>query len=70
MVYHGSCNFIQIIPQQSYAFDAGPSDHLVIDNVKQMGVDLKEVDAVVPSHGNFDQKGAKTQALLIAQFPK
>ena len=42
---------------RSILFDAGPDEHLVVDNAKRMGVNLGEVEAVVLSHGHFDHYG-------------
>lgn len=38
-------------------FDAGPDEHLAVDNAKRLGVDLKEIDSIVLSHGHLDHYG-------------
>ncbi|MDC0344764.1 MBL fold metallo-hydrolase [Alphaproteobacteria bacterium] len=44
-------------------FDTGPEEGLVIENAKRMGVDLKQVDAIVISHGHFDHYGGTLSVL-------
>ncbi len=41
----------------SILFDAGPDENLAVDNAKRMGVDLREVEAIVLSHRHFDHYG-------------
>lgn len=38
-------------------FDAGPDEHLAVDNAKRLGVDLTTVDSIILSHGHFDHYG-------------
>ncbi len=38
-------------------FDAGPDEHLVVDNAKRLGVKLNDIEAVILSHGHFDHYG-------------
>jgi 7,8-dihydropterin-6-yl-methyl-4-(beta-D-ribofuranosyl)aminobenzene 5'-phosphate synthase len=38
-------------------FDAGPDEHLIVDNASRLGLDLTEIEAIVLSHGHFDHYG-------------
>jgi 7,8-dihydropterin-6-yl-methyl-4-(beta-D-ribofuranosyl)aminobenzene 5'-phosphate synthase len=44
-------------------YDTGPSDELFHHNVRQLGLDLSETDAIVISHGHWDHMGGLFAAL-------
>lgn len=44
-------------------FDTGPDAGLVVENAKKLGLDLKEVEAIVLSHGHFDHYGGTLSVL-------
>jgi 7,8-dihydropterin-6-yl-methyl-4-(beta-D-ribofuranosyl)aminobenzene 5'-phosphate synthase len=46
-------------------FDTGPEDRTFEQNVSRLGVDLGQVEAIVPSHGHWDHGGAMLRALQI-----
>lgn len=43
--------------------DTGPSPTALLNNIKVLGVNLKDVDAVVLSHGHYDHTGGLIEAL-------
>lgn len=38
-------------------FDAGPDEHLAVDNAKRLNVNLTDIEAIVLSHGHYDHFG-------------
>ncbi len=38
-------------------FDAGPDGQLLLSNAEKLGIDLKEVDIAILSHGHYDHAG-------------
>ncbi len=42
-------------------FDTGPDAGLIVENAYRLGIDLKEVNALVLSHGHFDHYGGHTK---------
>ena len=49
--------------QVTVLMDAGPSAEVLLHNVKELGVNLEDVDAVVLSHGHYDHTGGLIDAL-------
>lgn len=39
-------------------FDAGRTGQVLLENAKALGIDLRDVDVVVLSHGRYDHTGA------------
>jgi len=59
-----ACNGLSLLMRLHYSgntrtllFDAGPDEHLAVDNAKRLDIDLSAVEAVVLSHGHFDHYG-------------
>ncbi len=50
--------------KHSILFDLGPKG-VLLDNAKKLGVDLKEVDIVIISHGHSDHGGALEEFLSV-----
>jgi 7,8-dihydropterin-6-yl-methyl-4-(beta-D-ribofuranosyl)aminobenzene 5'-phosphate synthase len=44
-------------------YDAGPSDEILLHNLKAMGIDLRPISAIVMSHGHWDHFGGLKAAL-------
>lgn len=44
-------------------FDTGPDDGLVVDNAKRMGLNLRDIETIVLSHGHFDHFGGTLSVL-------
>jgi 7,8-dihydropterin-6-yl-methyl-4-(beta-D-ribofuranosyl)aminobenzene 5'-phosphate synthase len=49
--------------RQTVLFDSGPEAYAFKRNVDRLGVDLKEVEAIVLSHGHWDHAGAMAEAI-------
>ena len=44
-------------------FDAGPDTGLVVENAQRLGLDLREIEAIILSHGHFDHYGGTLSVL-------
>ena len=53
----------------SMLFDTGVSADGLIENTKRMGIDLKEIDYVILSHGHYDHFGGLIPALKAIKKP-
>lgn len=53
---HGICFYIET-SMHKILFDLG-KDGLFLENAKKMGIDIKEIDTVIISHGHTDHGGA------------
>jgi 7,8-dihydropterin-6-yl-methyl-4-(beta-D-ribofuranosyl)aminobenzene 5'-phosphate synthase len=63
---HGFSMLIRVLQggkSTSILFDTGCSSEGVIVNAERMGVDLKEVECIVLSHGHYDHTGGLLSAL-------
>jgi 7,8-dihydropterin-6-yl-methyl-4-(beta-D-ribofuranosyl)aminobenzene 5'-phosphate synthase len=63
---HGFSMLIRILQggkSTSILFDTGCSSEGVIVNAERMGVDLKEVECIILSHGHYDHTGGLLSAL-------
>ena len=60
---HGLSFFIQT-EKHTLLFDVGP-DETLFENAQKKGIDLREVDTVVISHGHLDHGGAMEQFLRV-----
>jgi 7,8-dihydropterin-6-yl-methyl-4-(beta-D-ribofuranosyl)aminobenzene 5'-phosphate synthase len=63
---HGFSMLIRIlqgVKSTSILFDTGISFEGVIENAERMGIDLKEVEYIVLSHGHYDHSGGLLSAL-------
>lgn len=63
---HGFSVLIRILDidkKTSILFDTGVSSGGIIENAKRMGIDLKEVEYIVLSHGHYDHSGGLISAL-------
>jgi 7,8-dihydropterin-6-yl-methyl-4-(beta-D-ribofuranosyl)aminobenzene 5'-phosphate synthase len=63
---HGFSMFIRVLRGRksvSILFDTGISADGVVENAKRMGLDLREVEYVVLSHGHYDHFGGLVSAL-------
>ena len=60
---HGLSFYIQT-EKHKLLFDVGP-DETLFENAEKMGVDLKEIDTVVISHGHFDHGGVIERFLQL-----
>jgi 7,8-dihydropterin-6-yl-methyl-4-(beta-D-ribofuranosyl)aminobenzene 5'-phosphate synthase len=61
---HG-LSFLIRTPTAKILFDTGQSG-LVLSNAERMGLDLKDLDAVVLSHGHYDHTGGLVEILNVA----
>lgn len=52
---HGLSFYVETLKHR-ILFDAGPSD-AVLGNAERLGIDLKQVDVAVLSHGHYDHSG-------------
>ena len=63
---HGFSVLIRILQagkSTSILFDTGSSSEGIIENAERMGIDLKEVECIVLSHGHYDHSGGLLSAL-------
>ena len=63
---NGLSMFIRIFQRgksHSILFDTGCSSEGVVENASRMGIDLKEVECIVLSHGHYDHFGGLLSAL-------
>jgi len=61
---HGLSFWIEL-GSRRILFDTGQSD-ILIRNAQELGLDLREVDAIVLSHGHYDHVGGLKQVLGMA----
>ena len=52
-----------------YLFDTGPSPMGIKNNIKQLNVNIKDLDAIFLSHGHYDHSGG-LQEILNTDFNK
>ena len=52
-----------------YLFDTGPSDQGLKNNIKQLKINLKDLDVIILSHGHYDHTGGLL-AVLETDFDK
>lgn len=53
---HGLSLYIET-PNHKILFDAGPKGDLLLSNADKLGIDLKEIDIAILSHGHYDHAG-------------
>lgn len=61
---HGFSALIEI-NNAKYLFDTGASGHVVARNALILGIDLKEIDSIIISHGHYDHAGGLEEILKI-----
>ncbi len=61
---HGFSALIEI-NNTKYLFDTGASGHVVAKNSLILGIDLKEIDSIIISHGHYDHAGGLEEILKI-----
>ena len=61
---HGLALYIET-ENHKILFDAGPDGKLLLSNAKKLGVELKEVDIAILSHGHYDHAGGLRAFLEI-----
>lgn len=52
-----------------YLFDTGPSEKALTNNIKALNIEIKNLDAIILSHGHYDHTGGLS-ALLKQDFEK
>lgn len=60
---HGFSAYIEV-NGKAYLFDTGQSG-IVVKNAKNLGINLKELDAIILSHGHYDHTGGLEHVLEI-----
>jgi 7,8-dihydropterin-6-yl-methyl-4-(beta-D-ribofuranosyl)aminobenzene 5'-phosphate synthase len=63
---NGFSMFVRILSEgkhHSILFDTGNSPYVVVQNAKQMGLDLSEIEAITLSHGHYDHSGGLVSVL-------
>ncbi len=63
-IEHGLALWLEV-GDQHILFDTGQSD-LLLDNARQLGIDLARTDAIVLSHGHYDHTGGLAAVLDLA----
>ncbi|MEM3737088.1 MAG: MBL fold metallo-hydrolase [Candidatus Bathyarchaeia archaeon] len=78
---HGLCFLIEVKIDESretlIMMDTGPSSDVTLHNIKALGVDLENIEAIVLSHGHYDHVGGLLDVLkqinsqtLVVAHPK
>jgi len=65
---HGLAYWIEY-GSHSLLFDTGQGE-VILNNAQELGVDLKQTEAVVLSHGHYDHTGGLEKVLRVANQPK
>lgn len=66
---HGLSLYIELDDAQKILYDTGQSD-LFMRNAEKLGIDLREIDKVVISHGHYDHVGGLVAFMKINKTAK
>ncbi len=66
---HG-ISFLIELPDERILFDTGTSPQILEHNLNKINTDLKEISAVVLSHGHYDHTGALEWVLSKVDYPR
>jgi 7,8-dihydropterin-6-yl-methyl-4-(beta-D-ribofuranosyl)aminobenzene 5'-phosphate synthase len=65
---HGFSMLIKVYGKNqthSILFDTGGSSEAIIENSKRMGIDLREIEYIILSHGHYDHFGGLTSVVKV-----